>query len=83
MHTELTRADILLGAGFFNKLLSKDARFSMRDHPTHHIAAEDVQDHVEVEVGPLSRPEQLSDIPGPDLVGGGSKQLRLAVDGVV
>ena len=37
-------------------------------HPAHHVAAEDVQDHIEVEVGPLLRPVQLGDVPAPHLI---------------
>ncbi len=38
------------------------------DHPADHVAAEDVEDHVQVEVGPLDRALELGDVPGPDLV---------------
>ncbi len=42
---------------------------ALGDHPADHVAAEDVEDHVEVEVGPLGRAHELGDVPGPDLVG--------------
>ena len=32
-----------------------------------------------MEVGPLGRPQQLGDIPGPDLIGRGGQQFRLVV----
>jgi len=52
---------------------------SREHHPAHHVAAEDVQDDVEVEVGPLGRPQQLRDVPGPNLIGACGQQLRLLV----
>jgi len=42
-------------------------RFVVRDQPAHHVAAEDVQQHVEVEVRPLRRAEQLGYVLGPYL----------------
>jgi hypothetical protein len=42
--------------------------------------AEDIDDHVKVEVGPFGRPHQLGDIPAPDLVGAFGEQFRLLVD---
>jgi len=35
-----------------NSAVSRGAR-----HPAHHVSAEDVQDDVEVEIGPLGRPQ--------------------------
>ena len=46
------------------------------DHPADHVAAEDVEDHVQVEVGPLRRAAQLGDVPRPHLVRRGRDQLR-------
>jgi hypothetical protein len=40
------------------------------------VAAEDVEHHIQVEVGPLRRPEQLRDVPAPKLVGALRQQLR-------
>jgi hypothetical protein len=47
----------------------------------HHglIAAEDIEDHVEIEISPLRRTEQLRDIPAPELVGPGGQQFGLRV----
>ena len=53
-----------------------------RDHPADDVAAEDVEDDVEVEVGPLHRAQQFRDVPRPDLVRGGRQQFRLLVDRV-
>src|ERR1017187_7347801 len=49
------------------------------DHPAHHIAAEDIQDDVEVEVSPLGRSQQLRYIPGPNLIGARGQQFRLRI----
>ena len=62
-----------------NQPLGQVFAFAAGQHPAHHVAAEDVEDHVEVEVRPLRRPQQLGDIPGPDLIGRGGHQLRLVV----
>ena len=48
-----------------------------RDHPADHKAAEQVQDDVEVQVQAAGQGRQLGDIPGHDLFGYGSLQLRL------
>jgi len=53
--------------------------FAAGQHPADDVAAEDVEDHVQVEVGPFRRPQQLGDVPGPDLIGRGGQQLRLVV----
>ena len=47
------------------------------------MAAEDVQDHVEVKAGPLGGPLELGDVPGPDLIGcvsGSRDSHRCGVD---
>lgn len=48
--------------------LAKAACLSVGDHPADHVAAENVDDHVQVKVGPLDRVFQLGDVPGPYLV---------------
>ena len=55
--------------GLGDELLGEVGALALGDHPAHDVAAEDVQDHVEVEAGPLRRPLELGDVPGPDLVG--------------
>lgn len=60
--------------------LGQLGRFPVGHGPADGVAVEDVQDHVEVEVGPLGRPVQLRDVPRPELVGGRRQQLR---DGMV
>jgi hypothetical protein len=59
------------------ELLTEGARIG--DQPAHDITAEDIEDHVQVEVRPLGRSAQLGDVPGPDLVGCNRQQLGLGV----
>src|SRR5262249_56891236 len=49
------------------------------EHPADHVATVDVEDDVEVVVGPLGWAEQFGDVPAPDLIGGGRQQLRPGV----
>lgn len=63
MNGELVRLDSLLVAGLLDQALSKRGRFPAGEHPADHIAAENVQDHIEIEVAPLDGPEKLGDIP--------------------
>src|SRR5213594_4227036 len=79
---ELARADLLLLAGVLDEPFGEGRVLLPREHPSGNVAAEDVKDHVEVEVGPLHRTEQLGDVPRPDLVGGRGQQLGLPVVGV-
>ena len=69
VENQLTAIDPLPVTAFTNQLFSQSRRFAIGHHPPHHLAAEDVEDHVEGEGGPLPGPLQPGDIPGPDLVG--------------
>ena len=53
--------------------------FSVGHHPARHVAREDVQDDVQVVVGPFDRATQLGDIPRPNLVGRFGQKFRLEV----
>ncbi len=48
-------------------------------HPANHLAAEDIEDHVQIVVRPLLRAEQLGDVPAPDFVWARGQQLRRGV----
>ena len=50
-----------------------------RDHATGDVAAEDIEKHVEVEVRPLRRTQQLGDVPAPKLIGSRGHEFRLLV----
>jgi len=62
--------------------LGKVFAFAVSQHQADDVAAEEVEDHVEVEAGPPGRPQELGDIRGPHLVGRGGQHLRLGVGGV-
>ena len=76
MKRERAWLDGVAREGVVDQPLGQDRRFLMRHHPAHHVPAEDVQDHVEVELGPLRRSQQFGHVPGPDLVRQGRQQLE-------
>ena len=55
---DLARLDAFTFVGIFDQALGQFRSLARCDHPADHVAAEDVEQHVEVEVGPLLRPEQ-------------------------
>jgi hypothetical protein len=55
---ELPTVDALAGARLADELLRERGALPMGHHPADHAAAEDIEHHVQVEVGPLRRPEQ-------------------------
>ena len=79
MHSQLAGLNVLFDEAFFDQSLGQGGKFPKGHHPADDVSAEDVQNDVKVEVGPLSRTFQLCNVPGPDLVRGGRQQLRLAV----
>ena len=81
MHGELARLDPLLRAGVRDQALGQRGALARREHPADHVAAEDVEDDVEIEIRPLGGAQELRDVPAPDLVGPGRQQLRRRVVG--
>ena len=71
--------DALFLAGGGDQPLGQFRSFALCHHPAHHVSAEDVQDDVEVKIGPFDRPQQLRYVPRPNLIGPGSQQFRLLV----
>ena len=55
MDGELAGRDDLFCASLLDELLGQFGAFARRDHPAGDVAAEDVEDDVEIEVGPLGR----------------------------
>ena len=82
MDGELVRHDVLLAAGLTNQPLGQLGALAFGDHPADDVAAEDVEDHIEIELGPFDRPEQLGNVPTPDLIWRGGQQLGLLIVGV-
>ena len=66
--SELAWLDELFGAGFFDERGGKCGGFRQRHHPADEVAAEDIEEHVEIEVRPLHRAAQFRDVPAPQLV---------------
>jgi hypothetical protein len=62
---QLITGDPLPGAGLADEPLGERGALAMGHHPTDDVPAEDVKHDVEVEVGPLRRPEELRDVPAP------------------
>ena len=81
MDGELAGLDSLFGARLFDELPGQSGAFTMGHHPADHITAEDVQDDIEVKIGPLYRPFELCDIPRPHLIRFTRKQFGLFIDG--
>ncbi len=74
---ELPGRYALLGERLSNQALSEGGLLAVGDHPADDVAAVDIED-VDIEddvqivvvvVGPLGWPEQLGDVPAPDLLG--------------
>src|SRR3954447_176058 len=82
VHGQRARRDLLLFGGLGDQRLRDRGRLAMLNRPGDGVAAEDVEDHVEVEVRPLRGPEQLRDVPGPQLVGALGEQLGFRVGGM-
>lgn len=55
MDRQLSRLDLLLEEGLFNQALCQGGCFPVSDHPAHHIATEDIEDDIEIEVRPFKR----------------------------
>ena len=76
---ELAWRDVLPRAAFGDEVPGERTRLPLRDQPAHDVAAEDVEQDVEVVVGPRRRPEQFRDVPAPHLVRPRRDQLRLGI----
>jgi hypothetical protein len=80
MQRELVRANTFFGTRFSDECLSQFGRLALADHVADHLAAEHVQNDIQVVVGPLRRPFELGNVPAPQFSGLCGKQLRLGVD---
>ena len=49
----LNRLDVLFLAAFLDQSLSQLRAFAISDHPAGDVTAEDIEDHVQVEIGPF------------------------------
>jgi hypothetical protein len=78
MDGELALYDVLLQA-VFDEPLGQHGAFAVGDHPADDVAAEDIQDDIEMIGGPFHRATQFGDVPTPQLIGFGGQQLRLLI----
>jgi len=67
VNRQLRRIDALANDRFFDHLARQRRAFSVLQTPRHDVTAVDVQNDIEVVVGPLCGTEQLRDVPGPHL----------------
>ena len=74
--------DILFVDGIGDQLLGEFRGFPVGDHPTDDVAAENIEDHVQVKVRPLDRPLQFRNIPAPDFVRPDREQFGLGIHGM-
>jgi hypothetical protein len=65
---QLAVRDVVLGDGFAEQRFEQSGCFGLGDLPTDNAAAVAVEDDIEIELAPLGRSFQFSDIPGPDLI---------------
>src|SRR6516165_8920500 len=79
MQRELAGRDVLFFATFLDQPLGQLRAFAIGNHPAGNVAAEHVEDYVEIKVGPLDGAEQLANVPAPELIGSSSHQFGLLV----
>src|SRR5260370_29293312 len=79
MQSESTGLDVLFFATFLDQSMGQLRTFAISDHPAGNVAAEHVQDHVEIKIVPFCWSEQLADVPAPELIGSVGHQFRLLV----
>src|ERR1022692_1907881 len=82
MQGEGSRKDVLLGHRIGDQLFSELSGFPVRDHPTDHVTAVDIEDDVQVIVGPFHRTPDFRDIPRPHFVGSDRQKFGLGIDRV-
>jgi len=68
MNNELIRFDSLLIAAIFDESFGQNGLLAMRNHPADHIAAENINNYVQIIIRPFGRPLDLGDILGPNLI---------------
>src|SRR5919108_511 len=82
MQGELPALNTLPSTSLCDQFFCQRRGFAFGDHPTDHIAAEHVQNDIQVVIRPFGRTQQFGDIPAPQLVGRGGQQFWLRIIGV-
>jgi len=83
MEGQLPRGNPLFDATLFDEAFGQGFVFPVGDHPSDNVTAENIKNHVEIEIRPLGRPFQFGDVPGPDLIGGRGQEFRFLVWGLL
>jgi len=79
---QLVGIDPVLADAVRQQSLRREGVLPASHHPAHHVTTVDVDDHVQVVIGPLGRTVELGDVPAPHRVGLLGYQLRLDQSGV-
>ena len=82
VHGKSARGDLLLRGRLADERPGELCRFTLLHGPADDVAAEDVEDGVEVVVGPGGWALELGDVPTPDLVWSPSQKLGPRIDRV-
>jgi len=80
MQGQLAWGYMVFRYGIVEQSFEQNGTFRIRDTPTDHAAAVDVEDHIKIEVAPFGRAFQFRDIPGPDLIGTLRQKFRLLIN---
>ena len=79
---QLRRLDPLLGTRLGDQLFGQAGRLTLGDQPANNVAAKDIQNGVQLVVGPLDWTSQLGQVPTPQLVRSCGQQFRFGVRGM-
>jgi hypothetical protein len=82
MECELPRWDVMLDYGVVEQSLEQGSIFSVDDTPANDPAAENINDDVEIEIGPFRWALEFGDIPRPDFIRPHRQQFRFGVNWV-
>ena len=80
MERESPGRDVFFLHGIGDEVLGEFGGLPMSDQPADDIATVDIEDHVEMEAGPLGRALQFGDVPGPHFVGADRQEFGLGVE---
>src|SRR5437868_6623610 len=82
MQRESARSDVLFADGIADELLGELRTLTLGDHPADDVAAENIEQVIEVVCLPFSRPFELGDVPRPHFARPARQQLRSCIDGM-
>src|ERR1700710_488821 len=79
MQRELTGWHVMFLDRIVEQRPEQSGAFSIRHAPSHDASAKNVEDHIEIEVAPLRRPDQFGDVPRPNFIGTLRQKLRFLI----